>query len=672
MPNGKVDRAALPPAAVRRRATDVPYVAPRDDTERRLAEIWQDAVGLDGIGVDDDLFDIGGHSLTAVRIAGRIGAEFGVTFSAREILTRRTIADLARSLAATATAGTAPAATATAGNADGLPGIAAGAAGERAPLSMQQEQVWFLSRLDRVVTEIHRRHEILHTTYEETDGRPVQVLHPPQPVAVTRIDLSDLPAAERAARVEKVIADELGRPFDLTRLPLIRWTAIRLAPAEYELVLVEHHLVHDGWSFALLMQDLKALYGAYAKGAEPPLPDPAVRYRDYADWQRAAWGSGALDGQLAYWLDRLADLPAPLTLPYDRPRPGVQSYRGGMLRVELPPALPGALRGFSRSERVTLFTTMYAAFAALLHRYTGTADVCVGSAYANRQSAQTHDLLGMLVNPVVLRCAAAADDTFRALVARAADVVSEAAQHQELPFAALVRALNPDRDPATNPLVQVMFSANDSPLPAMDLGAAVATVFERGNGAAKLDLNVVVVPREEAQVGPDDSVVAEVAHQRVQLLRERLRRQPLHRAAQRQRGELVGTRRPADAQVDAAGVQRLQHAELFGDHQRGVVGQHHAAGPDPHRRRRGGEVRDQHRRGRAGDGGHVVVLGHPEPVVTQLLGTPGQRGRVAQRVTGGGPGGHGREVENGKRHVDHKILQPFPGAHSSAVPRRLP
>jgi amino acid adenylation domain-containing protein len=526
MPNGKVDAAALPTPALRAQADDNAWVAARDETEKVLSRIWREVLEIDHLGVEDDLFALGGHSLTAVRVAGRIATEYGVSLSVKDLFAHPTIAQLARLINERATSGEPAAET--------QPRAGAQADGDLdapAPLSLQQEQVWFLSQLapdsmayhtptsirvqgdldldvlDRVVTEISRRHEILRTTFTEADGRPCQLTHPPQPVTVPRIDLSHLPPGERERQVEELFERELRRPFDLSRLPLIRWTAIRLSATEHEIILVEHHLVHDGWSFALLMRDLKELYKAYLRGQEPALAQPQLTYRDYARWQRRALESASMQKSLAYWRDRLADAPGSLALPTDRPRASVASYTGRMLRVELPPTLPQALRQASREMRTTLFTTMYAGFAALLHRYTREQDLCIGSAFANRGSPTTHDLLGMLVNPVVLRCSVRGRDTFRELATRCGEVVLGAAAHEELPFPVLVRALNPDRDPATNPLISVMFSANDSPLPAMDLGdATVATVFERGNGGAKMDLNVVVVPRAESQLGESDRI----------------------------------------------------------------------------------------------------------------------------------------------------------------------
>jgi len=520
LPNGKVDRAALPPVQPARRADG--YLAPRTELEHRLSAIWCDLLGLDRIGITEDLFDLGGHSLTATRIAARIQAEEQVAVSPVEVLSTPNIEQLAR-LLTDRRDGLQQA---------GLPALTA-TPRQQAPLSRQQEQVWLHTALapdsiayhtqttirvvgrfdldvfDRVITELARRHAILRTTYVQGEDGLRQLIAEPAPVRATRIDLTGRPAAERAAAAEDLVEEELHRPFDLASLPLLRWTAIRLADDEYELVLVEHHMVHDGWSFALLMRELKALYNAYARSEPSPLADARVQYHDYAQWQRdqlAAADAGGSDvrgavlaTQLEYWRKQLESMPAPLALQPDRPRPNVQTYRGDTLRIELPPQLPAAVRAFSRAHRLTLFCTMYAAFAALLHRYTGERDVCIGSAYANRQIPGAQDVVGMFVNAVVQRCEVSPELPFLELARHAQDVVFQAAQHQELPFVEVVRALNPQRDAAVQPMAQILFSVNDSPLPELDLDGATATVFERGNGSAKTDLDVVVIPRAESQ-----------------------------------------------------------------------------------------------------------------------------------------------------------------------------
>jgi amino acid adenylation domain-containing protein len=510
--NGKVDGAALPPVNRRERPAETPYVAPRTATQRLVAEVWRDAVGIDRVGLYDDPFELGGHSLTALRVITRLRSTFDVDLAIRELFHHRTVAELAEWLDAA--------------QHDPVrslrPPVPEPDDGSRIPLSLQQEQVWFLhrfapdsiayhaqttirvvgaidlDRLDRAITEIDRRHEILRTTYTESDGKPWQVVHPPQPIQARRVDISHTADGQHEL-LDEILGQELRKPFHIERLPLIRWTAVRLSEEEHELILVENHLLHDGWSFALLMRELKTLYNAFTEGVDSPLADLPIQYRDFARWQRTALETAPMQAQLTYWRNQLGDLPPLLELPVDRPRPAIQSFRGETLRVDLPPGLPDALRSFCRAHRVTLFSTMLAAFYTVLHRYTGQRDIMVGSAFASRQVPRTEDLIGMFVNTVLLRCDVHGTLTFEKLVENVHGVVLDATANELLPFPELVRVLNPSREPGRNPLTEVLFSVNDSPIPNLDLAGATGTIFEHGNGSAKMDLDVVVIPRAESQ-----------------------------------------------------------------------------------------------------------------------------------------------------------------------------
>ena len=510
--NGKVDRTALP--APRSLGTGTPRQAPRTRREVELASIWRDVFGHERIGVHDRFFDLGGHSLTAARLTARIRERLGLDVGVAAIFSRPTIAELAKELDAI---------TARDQRAS-LPPLRRVPRQPRMPLSLVQEQVWFLTKLepgtaayhaqatirvagplditvlDRVLTEIFRRHESLRTVFGETAGRPWQAIRDPQPFRVAVVDLRRPEAAVRDKRVDEIVAREMRRPFDLSRLPLARWTAIRLADEEWELVVIEHHFIHDGWSFGRLMGEVRELYRAFIAGAPSPLPEPPVHYLDFACWQRAALDSAAMRARLDYWRERLWDAPTPLTVPTGRPRSQLPSGRGQRQRVELPPALPDRIRAFSRQTGVSLFMTLLAGFAAFLHRLTGVEDFCVGSAVANRRFPEIEPLLGMFVNNVVLRLDTSRDPSFRGLAGRVRDVVLAASANQDVPFTKVVSALNPSHGRAGTPFFRTMFSFHDSLEPALDFAGSPATVYELHNGTAKVDLEVVVLPRAERQI----------------------------------------------------------------------------------------------------------------------------------------------------------------------------
>jgi amino acid adenylation domain-containing protein len=509
LPNGKIDEAALP--APRPGVRREPPAPARTGLQAALQAIWQDTLGVERVGVDDDLFDLGGSSLTATLLAAAVDARLGRTVTVAGIFAARTVAGVAELLERAGDQA----------DALGRPVAHGEDAAEGLALSRQQQQMLFidtltpgsaayhaqttirvlgpldLGTLNRALTEMSRRHAVLRTTFVHRPSGWCQVVHPPTTVHADHHDLRGCSSPERPRRRDALIADEVVRRFDVGRLPLLRWTVITMSDAEHELVLVEHHLVHDGWSFALLMRELTTLYTAYERGLPSPLPEPRLQYFDYGAWQDAALAG--MDRHRAFWRTALADLPAPLSLPGDRPRPRVQTDAGAALRLDLPPAVPQALRAFCRAERVTLFAAMLAVFQVLLHRYTGEHDIAIGSAFANRQVPGTGEVVGMFVNQVLLRAEVRPARTLRDLAGQAQRTVAAAAAHQELPFTEVVRELRPDRDGSGSPLTRILFSANDTPVPELVLGAATGTIFERTNGTAKMDLDITVLPRREAQ-----------------------------------------------------------------------------------------------------------------------------------------------------------------------------
>jgi hypothetical protein len=295
------------------------------------------------------------------------------------------------------------------------------------PLSFSQERLWFLSELDpdnisyhvprairitgaldvalvrATFTELIRRHEILRTSFPTVEGRPVQVVHPPHPMHLPLFDLRALPADEREAEVQRFISKEGHETFDFLQEPLMRVTLLWIGDEEYVLVLAEHHLIHDGWTQGVLMRDFAAIYSAFHSGQPSPLPDLQIQYADFAYWQRQWLQGRMLAEQLAYWKQQLTGAPPFLELPAVHPRPPVQSFRGAEFNLELDAAMSDALRELSRRRGVTLFMTMLAAFNVLLRRYTGQHDLSVGSGIANRRWQVFENLLGMIINTVVLR-----------------------------------------------------------------------------------------------------------------------------------------------------------------------------------------------------------------------------------------------------------------------------
>ena len=520
-PNGKLDRQALPAPGPERPVLGSDFVAPRNPSEAIIAGICADVLGLEEIGIDDNFFDLGCHSLLATKIVLRLREVFQVELPLVRFFENPTIAGLAESLEAGGPAN----------ERSEIPPLQPIARDERIPLSFAQERLWFLSQLDptnvsyhvpralrikgpfsvsaleQSFSEIIRRHEILRTTFPLADGLPIQVIHSPAPIEVPVYDLRVLAETECEEHIGLRIRAEGRRPFDLTNGPLLRLSVLRLDDQESIFILVEHHLVHDGWTQGGLARNFLAIYSSMSEGRQTLLPEPVIQYADFAQWQRH-WLSGELlENQLAYWKQQLAEAPPVLNLPTDRPRPAVQSFRGDEHTLILQADLAESLRAMSRCEGVTLFMTMLAAFKALLYRYTGQEDMVVGSGIANRQARETEDLLGMVINTIVLRTNLSGSPSFRELLKRARKVCLGAYAHQDLPFERLVEELRPERNLDYNPLFQVVFAFQDTVTPELELPGLTIDLLDAHNQSAKFDLNIVALPRREQLAGEETANV---------------------------------------------------------------------------------------------------------------------------------------------------------------------
>jgi amino acid adenylation domain-containing protein len=389
------------------------------------------------------------------------------------------------------------------------------------PASFAQQRLWFLDQLEsgshfynmsfavrfhgrlnvgalkQTLGEVVRRHEVLRTTFASEDGQPVQVVHPPAPVELPTVDLTHLPEAEREEEARRLAGEEARRPFDLSTGPLLRVTLLRLGEEDHVVLFMMHHIVCDGWSMSVLMREVTALYGAYSEGRESPLEELQVQYADFAVWQREWLQGEVLEKQLGYWRGQLGgELPV-LELPTDRPRPPVQSYRGATQSIMLSGEVSERLRALSRQEGVTLFMVLLAAYKALLARYSGQDDIITGTDIANRNRAETEDLIGFFVNQLVLRTDLSGNPTFRELVGRVREVTLGAYAHQDVPFEKLVEELAPERDMSRSPLFQVKFVLQNAPKGSLGFSGLKLGSLPIESGRAKFDLTLVMVDKEQ-------------------------------------------------------------------------------------------------------------------------------------------------------------------------------
>ncbi|MCG6573325.1 amino acid adenylation domain-containing protein [Pseudomonas sp. AF32] len=461
-PNGKIDRKALP--APDARDVQRAYVAPRSPREQEVAAIWQEVLKLERVGLEDNFFDLGGHSLLVTQVVSRVRRALGIEVPLRSLFEHSTLQDFVGALDVD--------------RGEHAPAMVPVPRDKPLPLSFAQERQWFLWKMDpdsaayniptalrlrgaldklalrRSFEALVERHESLRTAFIEDDGRTCQVIRPQGQVSFVeqRLDEQD------EAAIQAFLEHQTQGPFDLLNDALLRVALLALDDREYILVLTVHHIVADAWSLQVMIDDLMSLYSAFVQARPAQLPALAVQYADYAVWQRQWMDAGERDRQLAYWTGQLGGEQPLLELPTDHPRPAQQSQRGARLPIVIDPSLSDALKALARRENVTLFVLLLGSFQALLHRYSGQSDIRVGVPIANRQRLETERLIGFFVNTQVLRGQFHGDLTGADLLQQLKQTAMAAQVHQDLPFEQLVDALQPQRNLSHSPLFQAMFN----------------------------------------------------------------------------------------------------------------------------------------------------------------------------------------------------------------------
>ena len=454
------------------------------------------------VGVADDFFELGGHSLLATQVMSRVREAFGVEIALRELFERPTVKELGQSIERELRQGVG----------EGAPPIERRERVGELPLSFAQQRLWFIDQwepgndfynmpvaikltgaldvgaLERTLTEIVRRHEVLRTTFASEDGRPVQVIHPVAPVKLPLLELSHLPAEEREERVSQSAQAEAAQPFDLSHGPLWRAQLLRLSESEHVVLFTMHHIVSDGWSNAVLIKEVGALYSAFSAGEPSPLEELTLQYADFAVWQREYLQGERLEEQLAYWRRQLHGAPTLLNLPIDHLRPAVQGHSGALHPFFLSAELSESLNELSRRKGATLYMTLLAAFSNLLQRYTQAEELLIGTPIAGRNHREIEQLIGIFVNTLVLRVDLSSDPSFGELIGRVRRVCLEAYAHQEVPFEKLVEELQPERSLSHTPFFQVMFGLQNTPQEELKLPGLRLNQIEIRREVAKFDL----------------------------------------------------------------------------------------------------------------------------------------------------------------------------------------
>lgn len=468
MPTGKVDRKALPEPS-ENDGFSTEFVPPRNPVEREVAEIWQEMLGLERVGIHDHFLEIGGHSLLMTQLLLRIEQRFGTKFPRREVFLRPTIAEFCELLSDEEHHETSD---------TSIPVLPKGTGYE---LSHVQKRMWHLAQIEPELSfynvpmyvritgtlDVQRfqtafqtlldRHAIFRTTYEMQAGHPIQLIHEQMNVEVGVRDWSMHTEAERERLLHEFQAFEAERIFDLQNGPLFVVELVQLASTEYVFLLNAHHILIDGWSMNLVVRELDEVYRALSQGQEPQLPALPVQYADYAAWHNQ-WTAGpeaALHRD--FWRNHLSGTLPLLELPTDFPRPPVQSHRGAMVSQSLHAELVSELRTICRDGDLTLYMLGLAAFQVLLHRYCGQDDLIVGTPMGGRSHSDVERLIGMFVNTVAVRTDLSNDPRFVDVLAQVKETVLEAFDHQEYPFDRVVEELDVTRDRSRNPVFSVMF-----------------------------------------------------------------------------------------------------------------------------------------------------------------------------------------------------------------------
>ncbi|WP_047686004.1 non-ribosomal peptide synthetase, partial [Xenorhabdus sp. NBAII XenSa04] len=511
-PNGKLDRQALP-------APDVSaimvrgYEAPMGEMEVALAEIWQNLLGLEQIGRHDHFFELGGHSLLAIQLVSRVRQDLARELPLQQLFANPLLANLAQTLTETSTTTQRV--------------IPVSNRNQPLPLSFAQQRLWFLGQLDPATSlayhiplalrligtlnhhalitalgQLVARHESLRTRFVLIDGQPYQQIDSADiGFTLSCQDLRLLTPEKHPHRIAELTAIEAQTPFNFTEGPLIRGQLLQLTDEEHVLLLTQHHIISDRWSINVLIRELGERYRAILSGHNDPLPPLPIQYADYAVWQRDWLQEAALTQQREFWCQQLADAPALLTLPADRPRPSVQTYTGGQVSFHLDTHLLTSLKELGQRHNTTLFMTILTAWSIVLARLSGQDDVVIGTPVANRSHYELEGLIGFFVNTLALRVTLSDVSNIADLLAQVREQALAAYAHQDLPFEQLVEALQPERSLSYSPIFQVMLTLDNTSAQTLTLPDLQLVPIEQARHSAHFDLTLSLFESDSGLIG---------------------------------------------------------------------------------------------------------------------------------------------------------------------------
>jgi len=502
--NGKVEIRSLPTPGRSRADIAQTYIAARTPTEKSLADIWLSVLKTEQIGIDDNFFELGGHSLLASRLISLINERFNTDISLLNLFETPTIENLAVTVAEHKT---------TTRKDDNDPQTSNNPT-PLAPLSFTQKRLWFLEQLQPGSTQyntsriwhidgplesgfleqslqlIASRHLILGMCVRVEDGEPYQDTYTGKPITLDLVSFEHSPVEEREQKCNREIIDVSKTPFNLTTGPLFRAKLYRLTEHEHILLIELHHIISDGWSNNLLADELSQCYNALCQGHSPSLPALPLQYSDFSRYQQIHFRGGHLDNLTAYWREQLSGDIEPHNLPVDFPRPPMQSNRGAKHCFVIDAGITKKIRTFGKQEGVTLFMVLTAALKIFISRYSGSEDIIIGTAIANRTLKEIEHLIGFFANTLVLRTDLSGNPDFREVTRRVRTMALGAYAHQDMPFEMLVSELKPERDLSRSPLFQISLVLQNTPGSKLELDKLEVSKLELENNSSKFDLTI--------------------------------------------------------------------------------------------------------------------------------------------------------------------------------------
>ncbi|WP_142670043.1 non-ribosomal peptide synthetase, partial [Bacillus sp. 196mf] len=470
--NGKVDTKSLPKWEHSIQNIKQ-YVPPRNEIEKKLVEIWSEVLGINQpmIGVQDNFFELGGHSLLATKIIVRVQENLNIRLPVGAIFKHPDIECLSKKIEMKSQLK----------KEDTLPVLKATERNEYEQLSYAQQRLWFIDKMEtnsslyniplawrlkgqynidsltKAFNQLIQRHEILRTVFKEINGKPMQLIQDNQEHLLPVVDLRHLSQEEKNIEIAKQEKIDVDQPFNLRQGPLIRAYLLLMENDELVIHCTIHHIIFDGWSLNIFIDEWMNLYQAHLKNKDISLPPLPIQYTDFANWQRNTLQGARLNKQLEYWKQELNGPIPVLQLPLDFPRPAIQTYNGSTHQFILPKTLLNKIKSFSHKESVTLFAVLLASYQGFLFRYTGQKEILIGSPIANRHYPEIEGLIGFFVNTLIYRARCTNNTTFNELVKQVNEKIIEAQDHQDVPFEKIVEAVKPERNASYSPLFQTMF-----------------------------------------------------------------------------------------------------------------------------------------------------------------------------------------------------------------------